>query len=76
MPYVGACIHTPPPPTNQIVHVHVDEGFESQGLFTPVWVTGRISTQPQSVDLSYVDGTANVSVGYGLEAAGIEPYTY
>ena len=54
VPYVGACIHVPPPPPNQIVHVRYDEGFESEGLFTPVWVTGRISTRPQSLSLSLV----------------------
>lgn len=74
VPYVGACIHVPPPPTNQIVHVRVAEGYESEGLFTPVWVTGRISNRPQSLSLSFVDGSSNVSVGYGLEAAKIELY--
>ena len=37
VPYVGACVHTPPPPANQMVHVKVDEGFTSEGLFAPVW---------------------------------------
>ena len=32
VPFVGACIHTPPPPANQIVHVRPNEGFESKGL--------------------------------------------
>ena len=42
MPYVGACIHVPPPPPNQIVHVQLKQGFESKELYAPVWVTGRI----------------------------------
>ena len=74
VPYVGACIHVPPPPINQIVHVRVEEGYESEGVFAPVWVTGRISTQPQSLSLTLVDGSSNVRVGYGLEAAKIQPY--
>ena len=74
VPYVGACIHVPPPPTNQTVLVRTSEGFESEGLFTPVWVTGRMSNRPQSVPLSLVDGSSNVSVGYGLEATKIELY--
>lgn len=74
VPYIGACIHVPPPPTNQIVHVRVEEGFKNEGLFTPVWVTGRVSTQPQSLSLDFVDGSGNVSVGYGLKANTIEPY--
>lgn len=74
VPYFGACIHVPPPPTNQIVHVRVAEGFESEGIFMPVSVTGRISTRPQSLSLSFVDGSSDITVGYGLEAAKIEPY--
>jgi uncharacterized membrane protein len=35
VPTVGACIHTPPPPANQIVHVVYPEGIEVNGLFTP-----------------------------------------
>ena len=76
VPYIGACIHTPPPPANQMVHVRVAQGFEPKGLFTPIWVTGRVSTERQSLSLSYVDGTSAVSVGYGLEASIIEPYLY
>ena len=74
VPYIGACIHVPPPPANQIVYVQVAEGYESKGLYAPVWVTGRISNRHQSLLLSLVDGSSNVSVGYGLEAAEIEPY--
>ncbi len=74
VPYVGACIHTPPPPPNQIVHVRAGAGFESDGPFMPVWVTGRIATGRQSVNLSFIDGAADVAVGYRIEAAAIEPY--
>ena len=47
VPWVGACIHTPPPPANQIVHVVVDESQarESKGIFEPVWVTGDMFTK-------------------------------
>ena len=74
VPYVGACIHVPPPPANQIVYVRYAEGFESAGLFTPVVVAGRISTGRSSQSLSYVDGSADIAVGYSLEATGIEIY--
>ena len=75
VPYVGACIHTPPPPVNQIVHVEATAGFQPQGLYTPVWVTGRMSTTLSTQSLTFVDGTSDISVGYGLEAVIIEPYT-
>ena len=74
VPYVGACIHSPPPPPNQIVHVRIGGGFESEGIFAPVWVTGRIATTPRSVSLSFIDGSSDVAVGYRLEAGRVEPY--
>ncbi|MBT6274533.1 MAG: DUF3299 domain-containing protein [Chromatiales bacterium] len=74
VPYVGACIHSPPPPANQMVYVTTSEGFESAGLYTPVWVEGTVSTTAGSYDLSLVDGNREVSVGYSLRADKIEKY--
>ena len=74
VPYVGACIHVPPPPANQIVYVRFAEGFESAGLFTPVLVAGRISAGRSSQSLSYNDGSADIAVGYSLDATDIEIY--
>ncbi len=33
VPFVGACIHVPPPPANQIVYVKAEKGFSLSGLF-------------------------------------------
>lgn len=76
VPYVGACIHTPPPPPNQIVHVKPEQGFETKGLYEPVWVTGEMSAVPTQQSLYLVDGSSDISVGYGLSAIRIEPYEY
>ena len=46
VPFVGACIHVPPPPANQIIYVKADKGFEVGGDFDPVTVTGKIKTEP------------------------------
>jgi hypothetical protein len=74
VPYVGACIHTPPPPTNQIIDVITKDGYEVDGLFNAVWVTGRITTNATERNLYLVDGAADVSVGYAMDATLIEPY--
>ncbi len=74
VPYVGACIHVPPPPPNQIVHVSVERAVDSPGLFAPVWVDGTLATQKSTTQLSLVDGTAPVSFGYTLQAKKVEPY--
>jgi hypothetical protein len=74
VPYVGACIHVPPPPPNQIVFVELKHGFKSPELFAPVWVTGRISTGMNKTSLTLVDGSTDVSFGYALQATTVEPY--
>lgn len=75
VPYVGACIHTPPPPANQLVHVKFSDGFSNEDLYTPVWVEGVMSTDTGTYDLAYSDGNRDIEAGYSLDAVAIEPYT-
>jgi hypothetical protein len=74
VPWVGACIHTPPPPPNQIVHVKTDTPFEVSSLFAPVWVTGRLSAAASKQALTLVDGTSDIDIGYSVKATRVEPY--
>jgi hypothetical protein len=74
VPWVGACIHTPPPPPNQIVHVKPEKPVEIGGMFAPVWVTGQMTTGAIKKSLSLVDGSADIDVGYSLRASQVEPY--
>ena len=74
VPWVGACIHTPPPPPNQIVHVRTGEPFEMTGVFQPIWVTGHLAAKPSKQSLYLVDGTSDISIGYTLDASNVEPY--
>jgi len=74
VPWVGACIHTPPPPPNQIVHVKADKPIEFGGLFTPVWVTGRMATGATKKSLYLIDGTSDIDVSYSLRASQVEAY--
>ena len=74
VPYVGACLHTPPPPPNQIVHVKADKPVANVTVFAPIWVTGRISTVSAKKSLSLVDGAADIDVGYSIRASLVEPY--
>ena len=77
VPYVGACIHTPPPPSNQIVHVVTEEAFTTDGgLFTPVWVDGMIHSEDKNANLSFVDGAADVPSGYAINAMSVELYEW
>jgi hypothetical protein len=74
VPWVGACIHTPPPPPNQIVHVKSDKPVGNVTLFAPIWVTGRMSTVASKKSLYLVDGESNIDIGYSLRASAVEPY--
>jgi hypothetical protein len=75
VPWVGACIHTPPPPPNQIVHVKSDKPVSvGSGLFAPVWVTGQLSTAGAKKSLYLMDGASEVDAGYSLHASKVEPY--
>lgn len=74
VPYVGACIHVPAPPANQIVHVTPSEPIELDGLYQAVWITGRIQTEQGNRALSFVDGQADIVTGYTIQAARVEPY--
>ena len=42
VPYFGACIHTPPPPSNQILHVTASHPLENLRSMDNVWVGGRL----------------------------------
>ena len=66
VPYFGACIHVPPPPSNQIVYVHTVAGYPLKELFDPVWVTGVIRTQAHLNEVG--------DAGYTMQATIIEPY--
>jgi len=74
VPWVGACIHTPPPEANQIVYVKPDQAFDIDGMFQAVWVTGRIRTSASTKSVTIVDGSSDVDVGYALRADKVERY--
>lgn len=66
VPYFGACIHTPPPPANQIVLVVPAKpaaGFRSMDT---VWVSGVLKTTRSDSPMG--------SSGYRLESALVERY--
>lgn len=67
VPYYGACIHVPPPPSNQTVHVVTQTSKPYIGkLFDTVWVTGTLKVQPLSSELA--------DAGYRIDATKVEPY--
>jgi len=74
VPWVGACIHTPPPPPNQIIHVKTDKPVAVSGAFDAVWVTGKLAISTSKRSVYITDGTSQVDVGYSMRASRVEPY--
>ena len=40
VPYFGACIHVPPPPPNQVIHVILDKPVHFEVISFAIWITG------------------------------------
>ena len=70
VPYFGACIHTPPPPANQIILVQPR-------------ADSRIKSVPESMATVWIEGTLEVGrtttsqgvTGYLVQADAVRPYT-
>lgn len=67
VPFVGACIHVPPPPANQIVYVKSKDGFEIHDTFDPVTVVGTIKTETAFTGIA--------DAGYSIDAERVERRT-
>tara|TARA_R110000787_G_scaffold62328_5_gene141021 strand:- start:845 stop:1480 length:636 start_codon:yes stop_codon:yes gene_type:complete len=74
VPYVGACIHVPPPPQNQLVFVRLETPFVAKNIFEPVWVIGRMNVGKTEKTLFLTDGNSPIVSGYRMDRAKIEPY--
>lgn len=74
VPWVGACIHTPPPPKNQIVYIKYEKGFQVNSRFEAVTIKGQIKLKDKTSQLFLVDGSDNISTGYSVLDADISKY--
>lgn len=51
VPYFGACIHSPPPPANQIIHVIADSPVKGVKAMEAVWVEGTLELALSDTDM-------------------------
>lgn len=65
-PYMGACIHTPPPPPNQIIYVTADPGVKIDDIWTAYWLEGTLKAETQESSLA--------SAAYTLTLTKLELY--
>jgi uncharacterized protein len=76
VPYVGACIHVPPPPPNQIINVTManKKGYKHKKIYEPVLITGVLKINSVTKNLFLSDGSADIDIGYQMKAFKISKY--
>ncbi len=68
VPYFGACLHTPPPPPNQIIFVNADPAVKVSNIEEPFWIEGIMTTGEFSSDLA--------STAYEVKLSTLSAYDY
>lgn len=66
VPYFGACIHVPPPPANQLIHVFPAKPLKDMQTMQAVWVSGTME--------AVAADTAMGRAGYRMKAELVAPY--
>lgn len=66
VPYFGACIHVPPPPANQVIHVMPNKPVKGVKNMEAVWVTGKISIGMSDSEMGHSS--------YRMQAVSVTPY--
>lgn len=67
VPYFGACIHVPPPPLNQVVHVVAKAPHDSIRTMDTVWIAGTLRVERAETMMG--------DAGYAMRDAEVLPYS-
>lgn len=61
LPYIPSCMHIPPPPSTQIIHVKMNKGHKAKQTYFPVEVKGILKVQEnKEYESSYLMAGLNV----------------
>lgn len=66
VPYFGACIHVPPPPANQMIHVFPKKPLKNAQIMGAVWISGTLEVALSNTEFG--------GVGYRMKSESVEPY--
>lgn len=66
VPSPMACIHVPPPPPNQIIHVTMASGKAAKMSYGPVWLFGKLMMSENA--------GKNIRTSYEMIGLATEPY--
>lgn len=72
VPYFGACIHAPPPPANQAIHVIPQHPVSGITMLEPVLVSGTLRLARDRSQASAAELTD--AIGYAMRAQTVVPY--
>ena len=62
VPVFGMCIHVPPPPPNQVIHILLEKPVHFETLLYAVWVTGILE-----IGEYYIEGSSDFGQVYDTE---------
>ncbi len=68
VPYIGACVHVPPPPPNQLIFVRTQQPWPTDSMWDAVWLSGTLETELQDLGIA--------ETGYQITADKIEVYDW
>lgn len=66
VPYMGACLHMPPPPPNQVIYVRAENTVQVPDIWTAYWLEGNLRIERHMNDLG--------NAAYSLDLTRLEPY--
>lgn len=66
VPYFGACIHTPPPPANQVIHVILASPVQGFRTMDAVWLSGQLRIAASDTEMG--------AASYQMDGMRVEPY--
>lgn len=66
VPNYGSCVHTPPPPPNQLIYVTFPQGAPELNLWDVVYLEGKLITQQHAVGIA--------EAGYHIIGSSVSPY--
>lgn len=68
VPYVGACIHVPPPPPNQLIFAEMDDAFVLEEQWVPMEIFGTLGGEYVETDIG--------AAGYTMKIDKVQVFEY
>ena len=76
VPYIPSCMHVPPPPSNQMVHVKLNEGAKVEDIFFPIEAVGHLKIAKGEFYEGYMASSYEMEVRSMevLKDSGMDPF--